>query len=162
MAVRWTAAISGRRHPEGRERTAAEETNDTTMNVTDPIADMLTRIRNASAARHKELSLPSSRVKREIARILTEEGFIDTFDTQPDGVQERLTLRLKYVEGKTPVVTGLKRISKPGLRVYARKTEIPRVLGGLGLAILSTSHGIMTGTDARKQNLGGEVLCYVW
>ena len=103
------------------------------MNVTDPIADMLTRIRNASAARHKELSLPSSRVKREIARILAEEGFIDAFETQPDGVQEQLTLRLKYVEGRTPVVTGLKRISKPGLRVYARKTEIPRVLGGLGL-----------------------------
>jgi small subunit ribosomal protein S8 len=115
------------------------------MNVTDPIADMLTRIRNASAARHKELSLPSSRVKREIARILAEEGFIDTFETQADGVQERLTLRLKYVEGRTPVVT-----------------EIPRVLGGLGLAILSTSHGIMTGNEARKQNLGGEVLCYVW
>jgi small subunit ribosomal protein S8 len=132
------------------------------MNVTDPIADMLTRIRNASAARHKELSLPSSRVKREIARILAEEGFIDTFETQADGVQERLTLRLKYVEGRTPVVTGIKRISKPGLRVYARKTEIPRVLGGLGLAVLSTSHGIMTGNEARKQNLGGEVLCYVW
>jgi small subunit ribosomal protein S8 len=132
------------------------------MNVTDPIADMLTRIRNASAARHRELVLPSSRVKREIARILTEEGFIDGFDVQPDPVQERLVLRLKYVEGRTPVVTGLKRISKPGLRVYARKTEIPRVLGGLGLAILSTSHGIMTGNDARKQNLGGEVLCYVW
>jgi small subunit ribosomal protein S8 len=132
------------------------------MNVTDPIADMLTRIRNASAARHKELALPSSRVKREIARILADEGFIEGFEVQPDPVQEHLVLRLKYVEGRTPVVTGLKRISKPGLRVYARKTEIPRVLGGLGLAILSTSHGIMTGTDARKQNLGGEVLCYVW
>ena len=132
------------------------------MNVTDPIADMLTRIRNASAARHKELSMPSSRVKREIARILVEEGFIDTYETQSECVQEMLTLRLKYVEGRTPVVTGLKRISKPGLRVYARKTEIPRVLGGLGLAILSTSHGIMTGNDARKQNLGGEVLAYVW
>jgi small subunit ribosomal protein S8 len=132
------------------------------MNVTDPIADMLTRIRNASAARHKELSLPSSRVKREIARILAEEGFIEAFQTQADVPQERLVLRLKYVEGRTPVVTGLKRISKPGLRVYARKTEIPRVLGGLGMAILSTSHGIMTGNEARKQNLGGEVLCYVW
>jgi small subunit ribosomal protein S8 len=132
------------------------------MNVTDPIADMLTRIRNASSARHKELSLPSSKVKREIARILAEEGFIDGFDTRPNGPQDELVVRLKYVEGRTPVVTGLKRISKPGLRVYARKTEIPRVLGGLGLAILSTSHGIMTGTQARKQNLGGEVLCYVW
>ncbi|CAN5630113.1 MAG: 30S ribosomal protein S8 [Chloroflexi bacterium] len=132
------------------------------MNVTDPIADMLTRIRNASAARHKELSLPSSRVKREIARILNEQGFIEAYETLSGDVQETLTLRLKYVEGRTPVVTGLKRISKPGLRVYARKTEIPRVLGGLGLAILSTSHGIMTGNEARKQNLGGEVLCYVW
>ncbi|HEX7224345.1 MAG TPA: 30S ribosomal protein S8 [Candidatus Limnocylindria bacterium] len=134
------------------------------MNVTDPIADMLTRIRNASVARHRELSLPSSRVKREIARILADEGFIASFETRTDpaSVQDQLVLHLKYVEGRTPVVTGLKRISKPGLRVYARKTEIPRVLGGLGVAILSTSHGIMTGNDARKQNLGGEVLCYVW
>ena len=133
------------------------------MNSTDPIADMLTRIRNASAARHKELTLPSSKVKREIARILAEEGFIDSWATaNDDGVQESLTVRLKYVEGKTPVVSGLKRISKPGLRVYARKTEIPRVLGGLGMAILSTSRGVMTGTQARKLNLGGEVLCFVW
>jgi small subunit ribosomal protein S8 len=132
------------------------------MNTSDPIADMLTRIRNASMARHRELTLPSSRVKREIARILVDEGFVDSFATQQDGVQEMLTVQLKYVEGRTPVVSGLKRISKPGLRVYARKTEIPRVLGGLGLAILSTSHGIMTGSQARKLNLGGEVLCYVW
>jgi small subunit ribosomal protein S8 len=132
------------------------------MNSTDPIADMLTRIRNANMARHRELTLPSSRIKREIARILTEEGFIETFSTSQDGVQEMLNVRLKYVEGRTPVVSGLKRISKPGLRVYARKTEIPRVLGGLGTAILSTSQGIMTGSQARKLNLGGEVLCYVW
>jgi len=132
------------------------------MNVTDPIADMLTRIRNASMARHRELTLPSSRVKRDIARILVEEGFIDAYTTGQEGVQELLTIRLKYVEGRTPVVSGLKRISKPGLRVYARKTEIPRVLGGLGTAILSTSHGVMTGQSARKLNLGGEVLCYVW
>ena len=132
------------------------------MNSTDPIADMLTRIRNASQARHRELTMPSSRVKREIARILVEEGFVESFATQQGGVQEMLTVQLKYVEGRTPVVSGLKRISKPGLRVYARKTEIPRVLGGLGLAILSTSHGIMTGSQARKLNLGGEVLCYVW
>jgi small subunit ribosomal protein S8 len=132
------------------------------MNTTDPIADMLTRIRNASLARHRELTLPSSRVKREIARILVEEGFIESFSTAQEGIQEMLALQLKYVEGRTPVVSGLKRISKPGLRVYARKTEIPRVLGGLGLAILSTSHGIMTGQQARKLNLGGEVLCYVW
>jgi small subunit ribosomal protein S8 len=132
------------------------------MNSTDPIADMLTRIRNASAARHKELTLPSSKVKREIARILAEEGFIESWTTEPGTVQETLTVRLRYVEGRTPVVSGLKRISKPGLRVYARKTEIPRVLGGLGMAILSTSRGIMTGSNARKLNLGGEVLCYVW
>ena len=132
------------------------------MNTSDPIADMLTRIRNASAARHLDVSLPSSKVKREIARILAEEGFIDGFETADGGVQETLTMRLRYVEGKTPVVSGLKRISKPGLRVYARKTEIPRVLGGLGLAILSTSRGIMTGPQARKLNHGGEVLCYVW
>ena len=132
------------------------------MNSTDPIADMLTRIRNASLARHRELTLPSSRIKREIARILVEEGFVDDYATNQDGIQEMLTLRLKYVEGRTPVVSGLKRISKPGLRVYARKTEIPRVLGGLGTAILSTSQGIMTGSQARNLNLGGEVLCYVW
>jgi small subunit ribosomal protein S8 len=132
------------------------------MNTTDPIADMLTRIRNASLARHRELTLPSSRIKREIARILVEEGFIESFTTGQDGVQETLSMHLKYVEGRTPVVSGLKRISKPGLRVYARKTEIPRVLGGLGTAILSTSQGIMTGSQARKLNLGGEVLCYVW
>ena len=132
------------------------------MSVTDPIADMLTRIRNASLARHREVTVPSSKVKREIARILVEEGFIDGFTTETDGVQEYLKLGLKYVEGRSPVVAGLKRISKPGLRVYARKTEIPRVLGGLGIVILSTSRGIMTGQQARKQNLGGEVLCYVW
>ena len=132
------------------------------MNTTDPIADMLTRIRNASLARHRELTLPSSRMKREIARILVEEGFIESFSTTQDGIQEMLVLQLKYVEGRTPVVSGLKRISKPGLRVYARKTEIPRVLGGLGLVVLSTSRGVMTGQQARKLNLGGEVLCYVW
>ena len=132
------------------------------MSVTDPIADMLTRIRNASLARHREVTVPSSKVKREIARVLAEEGFIDGFTTDSDGVQEYLKLGLKYVEGRSPVVAGLKRISKPGLRVYARKTEIPRVLGGLGIVILSTSHGIMTGAQARRQNLGGEVLCYVW
>ena len=132
------------------------------MSVSDPIGDMLTRIRNASMARHREVTVPSSKVKREIARILAEEGFIEGFTTQTDGAQEYLNLSLKYVEGRSPVVAGLKRISKPGLRVYARKTEIPRVLGGLGIVILSTSHGIMTGSQARKQNLGGEVLCYVW
>ena len=132
------------------------------MNVSDPIADMLTRIRNASAARHHEVSLPSSRVKVEIARILAEEGFIAGFETTTVDEHEHLVLALKYGEGRSPVVIGLKRISKPGLRVYARKTEIPRVLGGLGVVVLSTSRGIMTGQQARNLNLGGEVLCYVW
>jgi small subunit ribosomal protein S8 len=134
------------------------------MNVTDPIADMLTRIRNASQARHKELSLPSSRVKREIARILADEGFIDAYETRADAetVQEQLVLRLKYVEGKTPVVTGLKRISKPGLRVYAKSTGLPRVLGGLGVAIISTSQGLLTDRQANHRGVGGEVLAYVW
>ena len=148
--------------PAGSQANHRRGETEANMNVTDPIADMLTRIRNASLARHRELTLPSSRIKRDIARILVEEGFIESYATSQDGVQELLTIQLKYVEGKTPVVSGLKRISKPGLRVYARKTEIPRVLGGLGTAILSTSHGIMTGQSARKLNLGGEVLCYVW
>ena len=132
------------------------------MNVSDPIADMLTRIRNASAARHREVALPTSRVKVEIARILAEEGFIGGFETKTIDGHEQLVLALKYDEGRSPVVIGIKRISKPGLRVYARKTEIPRVLGGLGLVVLSTSRGIMTGQQARNLNLGGEVLCYVW
>ena len=131
------------------------------MNVSDPIADMLTRIRNASRARHEEVILPSSRTKLAIARILKEEGFIEDVVEGRDGPRDVLRIRLKYV-GKVPVVSGLKRISKPGLRVYAAKTDIPRVLGGLGLVIVSTSHGIMTGTDARKGQLGGEILAYVW
>jgi small subunit ribosomal protein S8 len=132
------------------------------MNVSDPIADMLTRIRNASRARHTEVVVPASRVKREIARILVEEGFIAGFSEAREGPAQVLRLTLKYVDGKAPVVSGLKRISKPGLRVYARKTEIPRVLGGLGIVIVSTSQGIMTGQRARQAQLGGEVLAYVW
>jgi small subunit ribosomal protein S8 len=131
------------------------------MNVSDPIADMLTRVRNASRARHTEVVVPASRTKREIARILKEEGFIEDFSEGQSGVHKDITIRLKYV-GKVPVVSGLKRISKPGLRVYAAKTEIPRVLGGLGIVIVSTSQGIMTGAQARKSQLGGEVLAYVW
>jgi small subunit ribosomal protein S8 len=131
------------------------------MNVSDPIADMLTRIRNASRARHEEVSVPASRTKLAIARILKEEGFIEDFRESQNGPRKDITIRLKYV-GKVPVVSGLKRISKPGLRVYAPKTEIPRVLGGLGIVIVSTSQGIMTGAAARKSQLGGEVLAYVW
>jgi small subunit ribosomal protein S8 len=132
------------------------------MNMSDPIADMLTRIRNASRARHGEVIVPASRVKREIARILVAEGFIAGFAEERDGTAAVLRLQLKYVDGKVPVVSGLKRISKPGLRVYAKKTDIPRVLGGLGVVIVSTSRGIMTGSQARSANLGGEVLAYVW
>ncbi len=132
------------------------------MNVSDPIADMLTRVRNASRARHNEVIVPASRTKREIARILKEEGFIADVREERDGPAQLLRLELKYVDGKVPVVSGLKRISKPGLRVYARKTDIPRVLGGLGVVIVSTSKGIMTGSQARQAELGGEILAYVW
>ena len=132
------------------------------MNTTDPIADMLTRIRNASAARHKDLTVPSSKVKREIARVLTEEGFIESWTTEPGEVQESLSMRLKYVEGRTPVVSGLKRISKPGLRVYVGKERIPRVYGGVGIAVLSTPRGVVTGERAKRENVGGELLAYVW
>lgn len=132
------------------------------MNVSDPIADMLTRIRNASQARHADVLVPASRTKREIARILRDEGFIEDFEEMRAGHRADLRIRLKYVGGKAPVVSGLKRISKPGLRVYAGKTDIPRVLGGLGLVIVSTSQGIMSGAQARKAQLGGEVLAFVW
>jgi len=132
------------------------------MNISDPIADMLTRVRNAARARHTEVVVPASRTKREIARILTEEGFIADWSEERDGTAQVLRLRMKYVDGKVPVVSGLKRISKPGLRVYARKTDIPRVLGGLGIVIVSTSRGIMTGAQAHKAELGGEILAYVW
>jgi small subunit ribosomal protein S8 len=132
------------------------------MNVSDPIADMLTRVRNASRARHTEVIVPASRTKREIARILVEEGFIADVREEREGPAQLLRLELKYVDGKVPVVSGLKRISKPGLRVYARKTDIPRVLGGLGVVIVSTSKGIMTGSQAKQAQLGGEILAYVW
>jgi small subunit ribosomal protein S8 len=131
------------------------------MNVSDPIADMLTRIRNASQARHETVIVPASRTKLAIAKILRDEGFIEDFSQAQEGPTAILRIKLKYV-GKVPVVSGLKRISKPGLRVYAPKTEIPRVLGGLGLVIVSTSQGIMTGVQARKGQLGGEILAYVW
>ena len=131
------------------------------MNMSDPIADMLTRIRNGSRARHAEILVPASRTKRAIAEILRDEGFIEDFEDGRDGVHAMLRLKLKYV-GKVPVISGLKRVSKPGLRVYATKTDIPRVLGGLGVVIVSTSHGIKTGARARQAQLGGEVLAYVW
>ena len=132
------------------------------MNISDPIADMLTRIRNANLALHETVEMPTSGMKREIARILKDEGFIADVSEGQEGPRLTLTLTLKYVDGKAPVVSGLKRVSKPGLRVYAAKTDIPRVLGGLGIVIVSTSLGIMTGAQARKAQLGGEVLAYVW
>ena len=129
--------------------------------VTDPIADMLTRIRNANQMRYKEVEVPASKIKIEIARILKEEGFISDYKIKKNNVQDILVLYLKY-SGKERVITGLKRISKPGLRVYAKAEEIPSVLSGLGIAIISTSKGMMTDKDARKASLGGEVLAYIW
>jgi len=130
--------------------------------MTDPIADMLTRIRNANQNRAKVVSMPSSKIKVEIANILKEEGYITDFTVDTDTVQNTLTLTLKYSETKERVITGLKRISKPGLRVYAKADEIPRVLNGLGIAIISTPKGVMTDKNARKNNVGGEVIAYVW
>ena len=130
--------------------------------VTDPIADMLTRIRNANQMRYKEVEVPASKMKLEIARILKEEGFINDFKVKKNEVQSILVLMLKYSEKKERVITGLKRISKPGLRVYAKAEELPRVLNGLGIAIISTSKGVMTDKQARQQSLGGEVLAFVW
>ena len=129
--------------------------------VTDPIADMLTRIRNANSMRYKEVEVPASKIKIEIARILKEEGFISDYKVKKNNIQDILVLNLKY-SGKERVITGLKRISKPGLRVYAKAEEIPTVLSGLGIAIISTSKGIMTDKNARKNSLGGEVLAYIW
>ena len=130
--------------------------------VTDTIADMLTRIRNANQMRYEEVKVPSSKLKLEIARILKEEGFIKDYKLDKNDVQGTIVLTLKYGENKERVITGLKRISKPGLRVYAKTDEIPVVLNGLGIAIVSTSKGIMTDKEARKNKLGGEVLAYVW
>ncbi|HHX01088.1 MAG TPA: 30S ribosomal protein S8 [Firmicutes bacterium] len=132
------------------------------MVLTDPIADMLTRIRNANSVKHESVDIPASRVKSELARILKEEGYIRDYKIIEDGSKKTLRIYLKYGPNKEQIITGIKRISKPGLRVYATKDEIPRVLGGLGIAILSTSQGIMTDKLARKSNIGGEVICYVW
>ncbi len=132
------------------------------MVVTDPIADMLTRIRNANQMRYKEVEVPASKMKLEIARILKEEGFINDYKVKKNNIQNIIVLSLKYGQNKERVITGLKRISKPGLRVYAKATEVPRVLNGLGIAIISTSKGIMTDKSARNESLGGEVLAYIW
>jgi len=130
--------------------------------ITDPIADMLTRIRNALVARHDFTDVPASKLKMALAEVLKKEGYIRDYELKSQGIKRTIRIHLAYADDGEPVIGGLQRISKPGLRVYARKTEIPRVLGGLGTAILSTSRGVMTGQSARKLNLGGEVLCYVW
>ncbi|MCE5285015.1 MAG: 30S ribosomal protein S8 [Pelosinus sp.] len=132
------------------------------MVMTDPIADMLTRVRNANSVYHEKVEIPASKIKQAIAQILKEEGFIKDFDVVADDKQGMLRVSLKYGSNREKVITGIKRISKPGLRVYAKRDQLPRVLGGLGIAIISTSKGIMTDKTARRDGLGGEVIAYVW
>lgn len=133
------------------------------MAANDTIADMLTRIRNANLARHQTVDIPSTKMTRSIAQVLQEEGFIAEFTEDGEGVQRHLILTLKYRgKARDPIIKNLKRVSRPGLRVYSNRKELPRVLGGIGIAIISTSSGIMTDRDARRQGVGGEVLCYVW
>ena len=150
----------GERPPQGKRMSQTRKAKRTPGGApNDPVADMLTRVRNAAGARHDSVSVPASRTKVQIARILKTEGFIGGYE-QPSA--RELVIKMKYIGGKVPAVSGLRRISKPGLRVYARKTEMPRVLGGLGIAIVSTSSGLMTGREAERKGLGGEVLAYVW
>jgi small subunit ribosomal protein S8 len=132
------------------------------MHITDTIADLLTRIRNASSARHDTVDVPASNMKKAIAQILLDEGYIKGFTVSEDGKQGVIRITLKYGAGKTPVITGLRRVSKPGLRIYTSCEDMPRVMRGLGIAILSTPRGVMTDKQARKQNVGGEVLAFVW
>ena len=132
------------------------------MNTTDPIADMLTRIRNANSAKFKTVDVPASKMKKSIAEILLNEGYIKSYEEINNENQGILRISLKYTEKGKKVISGLKRISKPGLRIYASKDELPRVLNGLGISIISTSKGILTDKQARKENVGGEVICYVW
>lgn len=132
------------------------------MSMTDPIADMLTRIRNANTVRHNTVDIPASNMKKAIAEILLREGFVKGYDVIEDGKQGIIRMQLKFAKTNERVISGIKKISKPGLRVYAKKDEIPKVLGGLGIAILSTSNGIVTDKEARKLGTGGEVICYIW
>jgi small subunit ribosomal protein S8 len=134
------------------------------MTMTDPIADMLTRLRNANTAMHDTVKMPSSKVKQNLARILEREGYIESFTVAPatKGPGSVLEIRLKYSSDRARTIAGLRRISKPGLRIYAQADRMPRVLGGMGVAVLSTSHGLMTDREARQKRVGGEVLCYVW
>ena len=132
------------------------------MQITDTIADLLTRIRNANSAKHDTVQIPASNMKKAICQILVDEGYIKSFSVEEDGKQGVITVTLKYLEGKTPVIQGLRRVSKPGLRIYSSVEDMPKVMKGLGIAILSTSKGIMTDKQARLANVGGEVLAYVW
>lgn len=132
------------------------------MQITDTIADLLTRIRNASSAKHETVDIPASNVKKAITQILLDEGYIKKFTIIDDNKQGIIKITLKYGEGKTPIITGLKRVSKPGLRVYSNVEDMPKVMKGLGIAIVSTSKGIMTDRQARKEHVGGEVLAFVW
>ena len=134
------------------------------MTMTDPIADMLTRLRNANTAMHDDVTMPSSKLKEALANVLVKEGYITDFNVgpAPAGPGNRLTITLKYSPERERTISGIRRISKPGLRVYRKAEEIPRVLGGLGVAVLSTNEGLMTDREARKRRVGGEVLCYVW
>ncbi|MDJ1172228.1 30S ribosomal protein S8 [Roseofilum sp. BLCC_M154] len=133
------------------------------MAVNDTIADMLTRLRNANLARHQTTQVPATKITRSIAQVLKDEGFISEFETVGEGVQTQLRIALKYKgKNRSPIISKLERVSRPGLRVYKNRKELPRVLGGIGIAIISTSHGIMTDREARRQGIGGEVLCYVW
>ena len=132
------------------------------MQITDPVADMLTRIRNANSAKHDSVDVPASNLKKSIAQILLDEGYIKSFTVEDDGTQGMIHINLKYLGNKEKVITGLRRVSKPGLRVYAGADELPRVLRGLGIAIVSTSRGVMTDKAARAAHVGGEVLAFVW
>lgn len=133
------------------------------MAANDTIADMLTRIRNAGLVRHQTTSVPATRMTHSIAKVLKNEGFIADFEETGEGIKRALVLSLKYKgKNRQPIITALQRVSKPGLRVYSNRKELPRVLGGIGIAIISTSHGIMTDREARRQGIGGEVLCYIW
>ena len=132
------------------------------MQIPDTIADMLTRIRNASSARHETVDIPASNMKKSIAQILVDEGYVKSYQVIEDGKQGVIRMTLKYVDGKTPVISGLRRVSKPGLRIYSNCEDMPRVMRGLGIAIVSTSKGVMTDKRARKENVGGEVLAFVW
>ena len=132
------------------------------MSMTDPIADMLTRIRNANMVGHESVDVPASKMKKSIAEILLNEGYIKGYDLIEDNKQGIIRIQMKYGQNKERVITGIKKISKPGLKVYAKTGDIPKVLGGLGIAIVSTSQGVITDKEARKKNIGGEVICYVW